>query len=78
MKQDRRDFIKLTGLGLAAGSSLTAFGKNEKLERLSSGSQNPQQFNMCNYAAPKLAKVRIGFIGLGNRGMAAVERMNKN
>jgi hypothetical protein len=36
-----------------------------------------QVFNMCNYAAPKLETVRIGFIGLGNRGMAAVERMNK-
>ena len=37
---------------------------------------NPQAFNMCGYAAPKLDKVRIGFIGLGNRGPAAVQRMN--
>jgi predicted dehydrogenase len=77
MKQDRRDFIKLTGLGLATGSSFTAFGKNNELEKSSPTSRGPQQFNMCNYAAPKLATVRIGFIGLGNRGMAAVERMNK-
>ena len=34
-----------------------------------------EHFNMCGYAAPKLDKVRIGFIGLGNRGPAAVERM---
>ena len=30
---------------------------------------------MSGYAAPKLETVRIGFIGLGNRGPAAVERM---
>lgn len=30
---------------------------------------------MCGFAAPKLDTVRIGFIGLGNRGPAAVERM---
>jgi predicted dehydrogenase len=32
-------------------------------------------FNMSGYAAPKIDTVRIGFIGLGNRGPAAVERM---
>ena len=36
---------------------------------------HPQRFNMCGYAAPKLEKVRIGFIGLGHRGPSAVERM---
>jgi predicted dehydrogenase len=34
-------------------------------------------FNMCGYAAPKLDKVRIGFIGLGNRGPGAVLRTSK-
>ncbi|WP_089719079.1 hypothetical protein [Candidatus Entotheonella palauensis] len=27
-----------------------------------------QQFNMASYAAPKLSTVRVGIIGLGNRG----------
>src|SRR5262245_57503569 len=36
----------------------------------------PQIFNMCGYAAPKIDKVRIGFIGLGNRGSEAVPRIN--
>ncbi|MBK8390185.1 MAG: hypothetical protein IPL23_13310 [Saprospiraceae bacterium] len=31
--------------------------------------------NMSGYAAPKMGKVRIGFIGLGMRGPGAVERM---
>jgi hypothetical protein len=34
-----------------------------------------QSFNMSGYAAPPLAKVRVGFIGLGMRGPGAVERM---
>lgn len=34
-----------------------------------------QRFNMSGYAAPKIEKVRIGFIGLGKRGFSAVERM---
>jgi len=32
-------------------------------------------FNMCGYAAPKLDKVRVGFVGIGDRGSDAVERM---
>ncbi len=36
-----------------------------------------QKFNMSGYAAPKLETVRIGFVGLGNRGPGAVNRMRK-
>jgi len=32
-------------------------------------------FNMCGYAAPKLDKVRVGFVGIGDRGSGAVRRM---
>ena len=32
---------------------------------------------MSGYAAPKIETVRIGFIGLGNRGPGAVSRMSK-
>jgi predicted dehydrogenase len=34
-----------------------------------------QKFNMTGYGATPLAKVRVGFIGLGQRGPGAVERM---
>lgn len=34
-------------------------------------------FNMSGFAAPALEKVRIGFVGLGNRGPGAVVRMSK-
>jgi len=75
--QSRRNFIRSTSLGVAAGT-LSAFTPwvdqtieaQAKIPRV-------QKFNMSGYAAPKLDKVRVGFVGLGNRGMAAVERMNK-
>lgn len=34
-------------------------------------------FNMCGYGAPKIENVRIGFIGVGHRGQAAVYRMSQ-
>ncbi len=34
-----------------------------------------RQFNMCGYAAPKIDRVRIGLIGLGQRGTDAVRRL---
>jgi len=38
--------------------------------------RNPaMNFNMCGYAAPELDTVRIGFVGIGDRGSGAVKRM---
>lgn len=34
-----------------------------------------QRFNMSGYAAPKIETVRIGIIGTGRRGLAAVKRL---
>jgi len=42
----------------------------------SKSNKHTQLFNMSGYAAPKLDKVRIGFVGLGMRGPGAVERMS--
>lgn len=75
MNSNRRDFLKLsglTGIGLASGELLQA--QPDAIisnTHLAAG----QQFNMSGYAAPKLETVRIGFVGLGNRGPGAVERM---
>src|SRR5688500_5930870 len=78
MKSNRRDFLKLSGL---AGISLVpsplvtaAESDQEMLRKLSSSGKH---FNMSGYAAPKLDTVRIGFIGLGQRGPGAVKRMSK-
>jgi hypothetical protein len=69
----KRDFIKLVGLsGVGmAGSGLSFDAKaNENPEK-----PYRQQFNMCGYAAPKIDTVRIGYIGLGNRGAGALDRI---
>lgn len=80
MENNRRDFLKKTGLGLLAGSSLSAFAATpDDLLRIEEQARYapPQTFNMSGYAAPKLDTVRVGIIGIGNRGMGAVERLNK-
>src|SRR5262245_16304273 len=73
MKTSRRNFIKtsgLSGLGLASVVKGFAAADQEKFYV-----PKIERFNMCGYAAPKIETVRIGFIGLGNRGPAAVDRM---
>lgn len=77
MKSNRRDFLRLSGL---AGISMVPapFVKGEvAAEKLSSLRAPGKHFNMSGYAAPKIDTVRIGFIGLGQRGPNAVQRMNK-
>ncbi|MGY6744281.1 MAG: Gfo/Idh/MocA family protein [Cecembia sp.] len=78
MKNNRRDFIKLAGLGLVGASipHLSQAEKPEEVWRLSQRNHH-QKFNMCGYAAPKLQTVRVGVIGLGMRGPGAVDRLSK-
>jgi predicted dehydrogenase len=68
MSTNRRDFLKTSSLAcmsFAGTAGLPAYAERKM----------PVHFNMSGYAAPKIDTVRIGFIGLGNRGPAAVERM---
>jgi predicted dehydrogenase len=80
MKNNRRKFLKLTGLagaGILAGCAtptLATVNSTTNTEKLKAARQH---FNMSGYAAQRLEKVRIGFIGLGNRGPGAVTRMSK-
>jgi predicted dehydrogenase len=86
MKTNRRTFFQIAGVagagvlsgGLSSCSSQAAANKETALASIKEAvkKSHPQQFNMCGYAAPKLETVRIGFIGLGNRGPGAVERMS--
>ncbi len=75
MKSNRRNFLKysgLTGISLAGANLFKSYAASTEFPEAKT---NHQHFNMCGYAAPKLDTVRIGFIGLGNRGPGAVERM---
>lgn len=81
MKNNRREFLKLTGL---AGASIAGAGFLQSFTGpidLDTSPNTPSilsgdGFNMSGYAAPKLDTVRVGFIGLGNRGAAAVFRVS--
>src|SRR5882724_274573 len=75
MHTNRRNFLKISGLaGIGIASTGVSKTNSPGNKHFADGSR-PQQFNMCGYAAPKIDKVRIGFIGLGNRGPDAVARM---
>lgn len=83
MKSNRRNFLKVSGMagiGLAGGAGLVdAKSVTSLAEGNTSRSalQRGKHFNMSGYAAPKIETVRIGFVGLGNRGPGAVNRMSK-
>jgi len=85
MKKDRRDFIKLAGLaGLTLGGAsvlpLNAAineGSGPDHIRRQAMKDHPQKFNMSGYSAPGIETVRIGCIGLGNRGSGAIARLSK-
>lgn len=78
MKTNRRNFIKQAtlGTGLLFGSKVSAIEINQ-IKQVDEFLQKPrkQRFNMCGYAAPKLDTVRIGFIGVGNRGVFNMQQM---
>jgi predicted dehydrogenase len=79
MRSKRRDFLKIAGI---AGLSIAGGGiiKSHATESLNLNDPNlsnaikdfekkhVQHFNMSGYAAPKISNVRIGIIGLGQRG----------
>ncbi|RZJ92003.1 MAG: Gfo/Idh/MocA family oxidoreductase [Chryseobacterium sp.] len=80
MKNNRREFLKLTGLlgaSVAGGGLLQSFtGADDLYANNTPPLLSADGFNMSGYAAPKLDTVRIGFIGIGNRGAAAVFRVS--
>lgn len=88
MKNNRRNFLKITGMAsvgmtgvgvlpLNAYASDAGIKQKFRVTEKYARKKHKQLFNMSGYAAPKLETVRIGFIGLGNRGPAAVLRMSK-
>ena len=80
MRANRRNFLKfsgLTGLVMAGEKVISSPSSYENNFQGPGRISHEKHFNMCGYAAPKLDTVRIGFIGLGNRGPAAVLRVSK-
>src|SRR5664280_2218904 len=84
MATNRRNFLKtatLAGAGAMAGGLISKCkpvqaesnlaGIVEAVKKIHS-----QKFNMAGYAAPAIPLVRIGIIGLGDRGSDAVQRLS--
>lgn len=65
---NRRDFIRGASLVVGSGAVFAGSGK-------AAVTVPAPGFNMSGYRAPKIDKVRIGFVGLGMRGPGAVKRM---
>ena len=64
----RRDFLKGTAwMGLAAAAAGCQF------ERMGFGTDAP----MAGFIAPKLKRIRIGFVGIGSRGTFALKRLSQ-
>jgi Predicted dehydrogenases and related proteins len=80
MKYNRRNFLKSATLLSGAVATLPSVAhevaSDDHVGLSEYQSLKPQRFNMSGYAAPKIDKVRIGFIGLGSRGPGAVQRMS--
>ncbi|MCX6303228.1 MAG: Gfo/Idh/MocA family oxidoreductase [Bacteroidia bacterium] len=84
MKSNRRDFLKaasFAGAGAMTGGFLSGCTPKEVESNLAAILESvkrahSQKFNMSGYAAPALPVVRVGFIGLGDRGSGAVERLS--
>ena len=79
MSSNRRDFLRNTLLGaglVATGLAGQAASASTEVSSAKRDKNHRQRFNMSGYAAPKIDKVRIGFVGLGMRGPGAVERMS--
>ena len=79
MKYNRRNFLRNATLLSGVMATLPSFAREKNGDGNiwipENTTSRPQRFNMSGYAAPKIDKVRIGFIGLGSRGPGAVRRI---
>ena len=85
MKTRRREFLKMAGLaGLSLSAANTLYAQNREKEKEFNNlpgqiedfqKTHKQRFNMSGYAAPAIENVRVGIIGLGNRGPTYIKTM---
>ena len=84
MTTNRRNFLKaatFAGAGAMTGGLITGCAPEQSASNLapileSAKKTHIQKFNMSGYAAPPIPVVRVGFIGLGDRGSEAVKRLS--
>ena len=84
MKNNRRNFLKtatIAGAGAFTGGFLSGCTPKQPDSNLAAildsvKKTHVQKFNMSGYSAPAVPVVRVGFIGLGDRGSDAVQRLS--
>ena len=84
MKSNRRNFLKtatVAGAGAFTGGLLSGCAPKQPESNLAIildavKRTHTQKFNMSGYSSPALPVVRAGFIGLGDRGSGAVQRLS--
>ncbi len=84
MTTNRRNFLKaatFAGAGAMTGGLISGCAPEQPASNMaaileSARKTHTQKFNMCGYAAPPIPVVRIGVIGLGDRGSEAVKRLS--
>ncbi len=84
MTTNRRNFLKaatFAGAGAMTGGLINGCAPVQPASNMpaileSARKAHTQKFNMCGYAAPPIPTVRIGVIGLGDRGSEAVKRLS--
>ncbi len=72
MKISRKKFLQVAGLATLGTFTKTSFASTS-YPFYNNG--HAQTFNMHGYSAPKLDKVRVGFVGVGSRGSGTVIRL---
>ena len=78
MKTNRRSFIKKSSIGMSimAVNSFHNLVAVETVDKKKDENlKHVQYFNMCGYRAPKLQTVRVGCVGIGNRGYANLKQL---
>jgi hypothetical protein len=84
MTSNRRNFLKtatFAGAGAMTSGLIASCAPKEPVSNLAAilesvKKSHSQKFNMSGYAAPAIPVVRVGVIGLGDRGSGAVERLS--
>lgn len=80
MKNNRRNFLKISGvagLGLLGTNLSNGCTTNPDSKKNKMAKSRKQMFNMSGFAASAMKTVRVGFIGLGNRGPTHLTGLSK-
>ncbi len=80
MSSSRRGFLKMLATLPAMAATAQVYGQEKNLrddveETTLIMKDRKSIFNMKSYAAPAISNIRVGYIGMGNRGLASMQRL---